>query len=144
MSFYIEDQYSGFWEWDELLEKIYQISLRDGPTVKQIFEQEPASGGKNQVAAIIKHLRDKLPEWIAPEGHNPREFGDKVMRANLWFAEAAAGNFYMVQGEWNEPFLKQLGSFPISKHDDKIDSVSGARVRLAPIFQWKKISFLSL
>jgi len=144
MSFYIEDQHCGFWEWEELLEQIYQIALRDGPTVKQVFEQEPASGGKNQVAAIVKHLKDKLPEWIMPEGHNPREFGDKVMRANLWFAEAAAGNFYLVQGNWNEPFLKQLGSFPISKHDDKVDGVSGARLFIAPIFQWKKIPFLKL
>jgi phage terminase large subunit-like protein len=50
----------------------------------------------------------------------------------------------MVQGDWNDGFLRQLGSFPIGKKDDKIDSVSGARMKLAPIFTWKKIGFLKI
>lgn len=144
MDFFIEDQHCGYWEWDELLEQIYQTALRDGPSVKQYFEQEPASGGKNQVAAIVKHLTEKLPGWITPEGHNPRDYGDKVMRANIWFAEASAGHFYLVYGDWNEPFLKQLGDFPISRHDDKVDSVSGARVKVAPVFAWRTVPFLRL
>ena len=37
------------------------------------------------------------------EGHNPREHGDKIMRANVWFAEAANGQFFMVYGDWNKP-----------------------------------------
>jgi phage terminase large subunit-like protein len=66
------------------------------------------------------------------------------MRANTWFAEASQGRFYLVLGEWNRPFLKQLGGFPSFKHDDKIDSVSGARHCIAPIRTWKNITFLAV
>ena len=76
------------------------------------------------------------------EVHRPE--GDKVMRANAWFAEAALGQFYMVQGNWNEGFLDQLSSFPEGRHDDRIDAVSGARQVIAPFKAWKHISFLHL
>ena len=106
-------------------------------------EQEPGSGGKNQLAALFEYLETELPGWTFRE-HNPRDEGDKVMRANIWFAEAALGKFYMVQGNWNDGFLKQLASFPSGKHDDKIDSISGARIKIAPIRRWRKQKFLSL
>ena len=64
------------------------------------------------------------------------------MRANVWFAEAALGEVYLVQGNWNEGFLDQLASFPAGRHDDKIDSVSGARACVAPFKKWTRQGFL--
>lgn len=144
LEFYIEDQVCGHWEWDDILENITKTAINDGQYVEIWVEQEPASGGKNQVAAVHNHVRDNLPGWRKVEGHNPRELGDKVMRANHWFSEAAQGNIYLIAGEWNEPFLQQLSSFPLVKHDDKVDSVSGARAVLAPIKKWKSIPFMRL
>lgn len=141
--FFIEDQYSGFWKYEELLEAITQTAETDGPYVKIWLEQEPASGGKNQVAAIAKHIKEKLGDHYQIEGHNPRELGDKVMRANVWFAEAANGQFFMVRANWNQGCLDQLDEFP-GKHDDKIDSISGARHCLAPIIAYENIEFLHL
>ena len=115
----------------------------DGPYVEIYVEQEPGAGGKNQVAAIAKHLAEELPNFVV-KGHLPREVGDKVMRANYWFSEASQGKIWLISGEWNSEFLKQLSSFPIGRHDDKIDSVSGARAVLAPIRKWKKIPFLKV
>jgi len=66
------------------------------------------------------------------------------MRANYWFAEAKLGFIYLIEGAWNKPFLDQLSSFPIGRHDDRIDSVSGARLNIAPIKQWRNIGFLHL
>lgn len=138
--FVLIDQVSGFWEWEDIERNILQTAKLDGPFVKVKLEEEPGSGGKNQVAALAKLLRAELPAWPMATGQKPD--GDKVMRANIWFAEASQGHFYMVKGPWNGPFLDQLSSFPIGRHDDKIDSASGARVAVAPINLWKSVSFL--
>ena len=90
------------------------------------------------------YIQKELGPNYHVEGHNPRGEGDKVMRANTWFAEASQGRFTMVLGEWNRGFLKQLGGFPSFKHDDRIDSVSGARHCIAPIRTWKHIEFLGV
>jgi predicted phage terminase large subunit-like protein len=140
--FYIENQVAGFWEWQDIKDRIVSTAERDGPYVPVVVEQEPGAGGKNQVAEVAIYIKDKLGASWKVQGHRPE--GDKVMRANAWFAEAALGQFHLVQGNWNEGFLDQLSSFPEGKHDDKIDSVSGARQVIAPFKAWKHISFLHL
>lgn len=142
--FYIENQRSGFLKYEEILDLIIEVAELDGPYIPIYLEQEPGSGGKNQVAAIAKHIKEKLGSQYRVYGHSPREIGDKVMRANVWFAEAANGQFYLVHGNWNEGFLEQLDEFPAGKKDDKIDSVSGARHTIAPIIAFKDIEFLHL
>ena len=143
-NFCIEEQVSGTWEWSEIKERIINTARTDGPFVPIYIEEEPGSGGINQVKQIRIDVEKELPGWTVRE-HNPKkEGGDKVVRANIWFAEASRGKFYMVQGSWNQQFLKQLSSFPNAKHDDKIDSVSGARICCAPIFKWRKTEFIHL
>lgn len=141
-NFYIADQVGGFWEWDDIKAHILETAKLDGPMVKIYFEEEPGSGGKNQVAELSSLLRKELPNY--PTAMGKKSDGDKVMRANVWFAEAANGHFYLVRGRWTGSFLDQLGSFPVGRHDDKIDSVSGARLSIAPVNLWKSISFLSM
>lgn len=143
-TFYIENQRSGFLKYEQILDLIVEVAELDGPYIPIYLEEEPGSGGKNQVAAISKHIKEKLGSHYRIYGHNPRTIGDKVMRANVWFAEAANGQFYMVQGNWNEPALEQLDEFPSGKKDDKIDSISGARHTIAPIISFKDIEFLHL
>ena len=141
-NFYIEDQIAGFWEWKTIKQRIIETAIMDGPHVRIVLEEEPGSGGINQVAEIAEVVRSALPAWQTPIGKRPE--GDKVTRANIWFAEAATKNIFMVNGSWNGGFLDQLSSFPVGRHDDRIDSVSGARMSLAPIVSWKKIEFISL
>lgn len=142
-SFYIKDQVGGYWDWDDILKNICLTAELDGPNVKVYIEQEPGSGGKNQVAAVIKDVQSKMSGYHV-EGHESRKDGDKVMRANIWFAEAKQGYWYLISGDWNEPFLAQVGSFGVGRHDDKIDSVSGARIVLAPIKKWRKQEYMAL
>jgi len=141
--FYIEDQINGCWEWKDIKEVLLDVAKMDGPYVPIYIEQEPASGGKNQVAELESFIRNELPGHSV-KGHNPRDAGDKVMRAYTWFGEAKDGKIYLVAGSWNEGFLEQLAGFPEGKHDDKIDSVSGARHTVAPIRTWKSIQYMSL
>ena len=138
--FYIEEQVGGWYVWKDLKALLVEVAKRDGPYVPIYVEQEPGAGGKNQVAEIVDYIQHVLGPSYRVYGHRPE--GDKVMRANVWFAEAAEGKVKLVRGEWNKPFLEQLSVFPIGRHDDRIDSVSGARHCLAPIRQWRKIEFL--
>jgi len=141
--FTIEDQVCGHWAWKDIKTQILRVAEVDGPFIPIFVEQEPGAGGINQVAELAAYVDEHLGSSWQVEGHRPE--GDKVMRANAWFAEAADGKFYMVRGNWNSGFLDQLGVFPEPyAHDDRIDGVSGARQIIAPFKTWRHISFLSL
>jgi len=141
--FCILNQHGGYWTWDKIKENIVAVARLDGAGVAVYIEQEPGSGGKNQVAEIAELLKK---DGFTVRPHDPKKDGDRVMAANVWFAEAALGKWYLVKGAWTERFLSQLDTFaPNSKsHDDRITSVTGARHELAPIRKWKKLRFLSL
>lgn len=142
--FVIEHQTGGFLEWDGLLRSIRDTSIRDGVDVKIIVEEEPGSGGKNQVAAISKYLKDSIIGHPGCDGWKPPQ--DRVSLANIWFGEAKQKRvFYVDDGSWGtERFLSQLDSFPDVKHDDLVTSVTGARMNVSPFKKWKEIEFLSL
>ena len=142
--FIIENQVSAFVEWNGLLRLIRDTAINDGPEVKIFVEQEPASGGKNQVAAIDEYLKTNIPGHPGCTGWKPSQ--DRVALANIWFAEAAQKKIFIVKdGTWDtDGFFDQLDVFPGGKHDDKITSVTGARLNLSPIQQWKRIPFLHL
>ncbi len=137
------DQISGFWEWKALKDTIRKIAERDGIMVPIVFEQEPASGGKNQVAALKEYLAEVLPGWKV-YGLEAKKVGDRVMAANIWFGEAANGQFYYVKGLWNEGFFSQLDRFNGMFHDDRITSVSGGRHWIAPIRKWSRGGVVSV
>jgi predicted phage terminase large subunit-like protein len=137
--FYIMDQISGYWEYKEIKEKVRTTAILDGQIVPIYIEQEPGSGGKNQVADIASYPG---LEMFSVRAHKPD--GDKILRANLWFGEASAGRVWMLRGNWNDHFLSQLSSFPVGRHDDTIDSMSGARMCVAPIRQWRRVPFLAV
>jgi phage terminase large subunit-like protein len=141
----VEDQVAGLWEWEKLLDAIVDTARHDGPDVPIVLEEEPGSGGKNQVAAVKTHLK-KFPELAAHQviGQRARDVGDRVMAANHWFALAAQGKMWMVKGIWNEKFLTQLDGFTQIVHDDRVTSVTGAMTYIRPFKSWSKTSFISL
>jgi predicted phage terminase large subunit-like protein len=145
--FYIEDQVHGRWLYEDILDRMHKTAIKDGPFVKIFVEQEPGAGGKNQVAAIQKFFKegdaDHIPlQHYKVEGHRPE--GDKVMRANIWFPSASRGHMWMIEGDWNEPCLDQIDVFADGDYDDHVDSISGARLCVAPIIGWASPSFMKL
>jgi len=141
----IEHQVYGTWEWEELLEHIVQTAHADGPYVPIVIEEEPGSGGKNQVAAVKTHLK-KFPDLVSHQviGQRARDVGDRVMAANHWFALASAGKMWMCKGGWNEKFLAQLDGFTQILHDDLVTSVTGAMSYIRPFKSWTRTPFISL
>jgi len=147
-TFWIEDQVGGCWEYPDIVQRIFETAIKDTPAVEIYIEQEPGSGGKNQIAAIKQELErmfvDKLGYLPAYSirGHIPE--GDKIVRANIWFSEAKKGFIGLIKGDWNDAFLSQLDSFPGGRKDDRVDGVSGARACIAPILLWKNVEFLKI
>lgn len=140
--FYIENQKGEFIAWDNIKKLIAFTASMDGPAVELWVEEEPGSGGKNQVAELHSYVRENVPGHPGVKGYRPE--GDRVMLANVWFANAKEGNVYILKGSWNDDLLDQLDEFPEAPHDDRITSVSGARMKVAPIRTWKNIDFLHL
>jgi predicted phage terminase large subunit-like protein len=141
-TFCIEDQIYGRWDWATFKKEITRIAEKDGSLVRIYIEQEPGAGGVNQIEELKLYIKEHCSVHVMVEGHRPE--GDKVVRANPWFEEAKNGYIYMLKGNWNKGFLDQLSSFPIGAHDDRVDSVSGARQIIAPFHTWKSLEFLSL
>ena len=144
--FYLEDQVCGHWEWKQIKKEIVETARHDGPYVKIWIEQEPAAGGKNQIAELVDTIHKELGTHYKVEGFLPREVGDRLMAANTWFAEAHNGLWSVVYGNWTVGFFDQLDTFDGSNmvHDDRITSVSGLRHCLAPVKLWKRLKFLHM
>ena len=123
---------------------ILETAKSDGSHVEICFEQEPASGGKNQIAELTAMIKKELPQWKV-SSLEAKKLGDRVLAANTWFAEAANGQWYYVKGLWNEKVFQQLDRFDGIQHDDRITSITGARHCIAPIKKkWSSVSFLTL
>ncbi len=142
--FCIEDQRGGQWAWATIKEMVVHTAKEDGQEVEICIEQEPGSGGKNQVAQLVEEVKKELPEWRVV-GLEAKKLGDRVLAANTWFGEASQGHWWYVEGLWNELFFSELEYFPNAAiHDDRITSTTGARHKIAPIRSWKKIKFLAI
>lgn len=161
--FVIGDQVGGYWDWAKIKEMVVAVAIADIEkygNIHIVFEQEPASGGKNQVAELKQHIKEELKKLGIVSGFvvdslEAKKLGDRVLAAGTWFAEAQTveldgqiiheGQFYYVAGMWNEKFFTQLDTFNGTVHDDRVTSVTGARHYLAPIKKkWSTPKFLAL
>lgn len=105
---------------------IAQTAALDGRSVAVRIEQEPGSSGKD---VVYHYVRDVL------QGYNVegiRSTGSKEDRAAPVSSQAKVGNVRLVRGDWNKDFLDEAVKFPLGKHDDQVDAVSGALAFLAP------------
>lgn len=141
----VEHQVAGCWAWEQLLEAIANTARHDGPFVPIVLEEEPGSGGKNQVAAVAAYFKG-FPELASHKiiGQRARDVGDRVMAANHWFSVAADGRMWYCKGSWVEKFLSQLDGFTLITHDDRITSVTGGMTYLNPFKKWSRVPFISV
>ena len=84
-----------------------------------VLPQDPGQAGKDQAASFIAYLAGHKVKGV-------RETGSKETRAEPFSAQWQAGNVDLVDGPWNKDYLREMSSFPESKHDDYVDASSGA------------------
>jgi len=91
-----------------------------------VLAEDPGSSGKFEIS---HYMRKVLNQY---EARSIKESGDKVTRAKPVSAQAEQGNVKVVQGPWNEVFLREVNSFPLGKKD-QVDGLSGAYSVVAPV-----------
>lgn len=99
-------------------ERIKNIATSDGLEVAQVLEEDPAAG-KSEAAYLVRAL----------SRHNVRTVKkrtNKEVAAVPAACQVEAGNVFVVEGAWNEPFFDEVDWFPRGAHDDQIDGFSGA------------------
>ena len=87
--------------------------------VVQRLPQDPGQAGKEQAQSYTKLLAGFVVK-ILPES------GSKETRAEPMAAQWQAGNFDILEADWNEMYFSQLESFPESKFKDMVDAGSSA------------------
>lgn len=56
--------------------------------------------------------------------------GDKVSRANAVTPQLEAGNVFIANRSWTQEFIEECVSFPNAAHDDQVDAMTMALLRL--------------
>ena len=103
---------------------IKQTAMMDGLGTQIYIEQEPGASGVN----TIYHYVTKVLGDYAVRGQ--RATGSKVERAGPVSSQAEVGNVKFLRGPWIGPFLDEIEAFPLGGHDDQVDGLSGAFMRL--------------
>ena len=88
--------------------------------------QDPGQAGKGQAQDLARMLAGHVVKTDRPTG-------DKVTRASAYSAQAEVGNVYIVTGEWNTKYIREMESFPEGKHDDMVDASADAFNELAVV-----------
>lgn len=91
--------------------------------VRVRIPQDPGQAGKDQAQSYIK-LMSGFDITAVPES------GSKVERATPMAAQWQAGNFDIVQADWNDSYLHQLENFPDWKFKDMVDASANAFTEL--------------
>lgn len=87
----------------------------------EILIEDKANG-----SAVVETLSAEIPAVIAV---NPQ--GGKESRAAVLEPQVEAGNWYLPEGAtWLEEFVEEFAAFPLGRHDDQVDAVSQAAIRL--------------
>lgn len=141
-SWIIEEQVGGTYNWEAVKRVFSAVAQKDGPLIPIVVEQEPGSGGKNQIAEL--QILCKTTPGLENHRVIGRRPADRVLEANTWFAEAAKGNMYLLRGIWNRKFLSQLDGFMLMIHDDCVTSVNGAFHYLTPFKKWTNVPFVHI
>jgi predicted phage terminase large subunit-like protein len=111
-------------EGNEVRKLVKATAEMDGKTVQVDLPQDPGQAGKVQARDYVAYLAGFVVR-TSPET------GDKATRAEPFSVQCEAGNVYIVEGSWNEPYLDELCAFPGgSEHDDQVDATSRAFGRL--------------
>lgn len=87
--------------------------------------QDPGQAGKAQILSLATMFAGYRFTY-SPES------GDKVMRAEPFANMVNAGNVVLVEGRWNDAFLRELELFPMGHWKDQVDACSRAFARMLP------------
>lgn len=98
---------------------IKTTASQDKVEVRIVCQQDPGSAGVAEAQNFIRMLNGY-------DVHTRPFSKDKATRAKPVSAQCEARNVKVLRGDWNEEFFVELENFPEGKHDDIVDTFSGA------------------
>lgn len=106
---------------------VRNAAVNDGTDVEVGIEQEPGSSGK----ALVEHYqRNVLPEFkVTPfpvAGKN-----SKLLRAQPLLAAAEASRVVLLEGPWNNAYIREFDLFPGGPYDDQVDTTAAGYTKLS-------------
>lgn len=119
---YLLDQKHGRFEFPEICSAI-KLMLRRWPKIKATLIEDAANG-----SAIISSLRSQI-QGVIPI----KPLGGKVARAHAISPQVEAGNVYLPHpavAPWVGEFVEECAKFPNGLHDDQVDQMTQALLRL--------------
>jgi predicted phage terminase large subunit-like protein len=120
---------------EQVEDMVIQYAKLDGPKVKIRIEQEPGASGKSLIAYYQRLLAGFDVEGVPASG-------DKTVKAQPFAGQVNAGNVAMLKNPYNRAMLVEMAGFPNVRHDDQVDSVSGAfNVITGQKARFKKLKF---
>lgn len=108
----------------EVEARVRQTAMLDGASTSVVIEQEPGASGVNTIHNYVTRV---VPEFTV---RGQRSSGSKVERAGPVSSQAEVGNVRLLRGGWVPVFLDEIEAFPLGGHDDQVDALSGAFMRL--------------
>lgn len=111
-------------EWPQAQEIIAETAMEDLEMLEGCQYQVGVEQVAFQLAAIQDLFQNAISLKVPIVPVRPK--GDKKQRASVWAGRARYGKFALVKGKWNDAFVAEALDFPLGKHDDQIDAVSGA------------------
>lgn len=115
-----DDIVRGRWSPGPRDQVIKNTAEKDGKAVAIWIEEEPGSGGKAQVAAIVK----QLPGYAV---RGDRATGDPIVAVDPLSAQLESGNVYFVEDmPCRAEAEAELLTFPAGRHDDIVRAMAGA------------------
>ena len=97
---------------------ILAVAQHDTRGVRVRIEQQIGTGGVFQASAYTKLLAGFDYAPVKPTG-------EKSSRWRPLSVQAEGGNVWLAEGEWNDPFVRELCELP-GRHDDQADAAAGA------------------
>lgn len=97
---------------------VRNTATQDGFKCQIGIEQDPGSAGVGDKDAMVRLLAGYNIRVCKPSQN-------KETRASPVSAQVENGNVFLLRGDWNEDFLKELENFPDGAHDDQVDALSG-------------------
>lgn len=91
--------------------------------------QDPGQAGKDQARSYTRMLAGFYVKTKPVTG-------SKITRAEPFSAQWQAGNVYLLKGDWNDKFIRELEGFPDIVHDDMVDATSDAFNQVALNGDW--------
>ena len=117
--FYVTDMVRIFESPLGVEQAIRNTASRDGKDCHIYLEQDPGQAGKVE----LDYLTRSLAGYVVKSNKVSQ---DKVTRALPVSSQCEAGNVKILRASWNDIFFRELENFPQGKHDDIVDSLSGA------------------